>query len=56
MIAPVADTESPCIDVEERELCDWAYSSGEDDVGQADAWVCKTCGCVDINRDPPSEE
>ena len=46
---------SPCIDREEQELCEWAFNSGDPDTGVEWCWNCKTCGCVDINREPPSD-
>jgi hypothetical protein len=47
---------SPCIDKEEQELCEWAFNSGDPDTGVEWCWNCKTCGCVDINREPPNDE
>jgi hypothetical protein len=49
------DENSPCIDKEEQELCEWAFNSGDPDTGVEWCWNCKTCGCVDINREPPSD-
>jgi hypothetical protein len=46
---------SPCIDREEQELCELAYDGGDPDTGVSGGWTCKTCGCVDINREPPSD-
>jgi hypothetical protein len=49
------DENSPCIDKEEQELCEWAFNSGDPDTGVEWCWYCKTCGCADINREPPSD-
>lgn len=35
---------------------DWYYDGGDSDVGLASAWVCKTCGEEDCNREPPSDD
>ena len=43
------------LDKEEQELCEWAFNSGDPDTGVEWCWNCKTCGCVDINREPPSD-
>jgi hypothetical protein len=50
------DENSPCIDKDEQELCEWAFNSGDPDTGVEWCWNCKTCGCVDINREPPSDD
>jgi hypothetical protein len=50
------DENSPCIDKDEQELCEWAFNSGDPDTGVEWCWNCKTCGCVDINREPPNDE
>ena len=47
---------SPCIDREEQELCEWAFNGGDPDTGVEWCWNCKTCGCVDINREPPNDD
>jgi rubrerythrin len=49
------DETSACIDRVEQELCEWAYDGGDADTGVPGAWVCKTCGTVDINREPPGD-
>lgn len=46
---------SPCIDRAEQALCEWEFDAGDDSVGVPWCWNCKTCGCVDINREPPSD-
>lgn len=40
---------------EGQELCEWAYDPGDDSVGYAGGWVCKTCGAVDVDSEPPSD-
>jgi hypothetical protein len=50
------DENSPCIDKDEQELCEWAFNSGDPDTGVEWCWNCKTCGCVDINREPPNDD
>jgi hypothetical protein len=46
------DENSPCIDKDEQELCEWAYDGVSTPV--AADWYCKTCGAVDIYRNPPN--
>lgn len=33
----------------------WDYDGGDHSVGVYGAWVCRFCGKVDSDRDPPSD-
>lgn len=47
------DENSPCIDPVDQIACEWVYDGVSTPV--AADWYCKTCGCVDINREPPND-
>lgn len=39
---------------EEEPDHEWRYDGGDESVGVPGAWICRHCGAVDIDREPPS--